>query len=151
MVSVETALNFVLNWAQYIYRSSRRRKPTAHITYDLGLNLVRRFIEHSAGNTVEEVQAFTAQWVPVPRWVKVEELRIEQSFSAAAAKHITAQLGPIGISEVGGEKWWQWRKDESLLRAEWIEMRQDYLARKKNLIQRHSYSALYPRRSLLLW
>jgi acetyl esterase/lipase len=93
--------------------------------------LVRRFIEHSAGNTVEEVQAFTAQWVPVPHWVKVDEIEIADSFSNSAAKYIKKQLGPIGIWEAGGEKWWQWRKDYSPLKAEWIEMRQDYQARRE--------------------
>jgi acetyl esterase/lipase len=40
-----------------------------------------------------------------------------------------SQLGPAGIAEVGGEKWWQWRKDDKPLKAEWIEMREDFHAR----------------------
>lgn len=33
---------------------------------------------------------------------------------------------------MGGCKWWKWRKPQSPLKAEWIEMRADYHERKKN-------------------
>lgn len=33
------------------------------------------------------------------------------------------------MDKVGGQKWWQWRRDGSTLQAEWIEMRRDYTKR----------------------
>jgi acetyl esterase/lipase len=42
------------------------------------------------------------------------------------------QLGHKGINQVGGTKWWQWRRKGAELKAEWIEMRGDYNTRKKN-------------------
>lgn len=111
-------------------RQSRRRKPTAHLSYDLGLHLVRRFVEFSALHTVEEIQAFTSQWVPAPTWVKKDDFEIPQKNLSTAATHLQNELGPDGIEQVGGRKWWQWRPENSPLKAEWIEMRQDYNDRK---------------------
>jgi acetyl esterase/lipase len=67
--------------------------------------------------------------VPHPRWVKVENLTIGQDHIRAAAEAIQAQLGHHGIEKVGGKTWWQWRRPGSELKAEWIEMRSDYLER----------------------
>ena len=53
----------------------------------------------------------------------------EQTIQEAADK-LVLQLGHKGIDKIGGEKWWQWRKKGSQLKAEWIEMRRDYNARK---------------------
>ena len=106
-------------------------KPTAHISYDLGLHLVRRFVEYSAFHTIEELQAFTSQWVPAPHWVKCDEIEIPVTKISAAAEHLQKQLGPEGIEQVGGKQWWQWRRDNSPLKAEWIEMRKDYHDRKE--------------------
>jgi acetyl esterase/lipase len=106
-------------------------KPVAHISYDLGLHLVRSFVEYSALHTIEELQAFTGRKVPVPRWVKCEEIEIPKSKITAAAEHLQAQLGPEGIEQVGGKQWWQWRRDDGPLKAEWIEMRKDWHERKK--------------------
>lgn len=44
---------------------------------------------------------------------------------SAAADALIAQLGHHGVDKVGGEKWWQWRRDGNTLQAEWIEMRRD--------------------------
>lgn len=41
------------------------------------------------------------------------------------------QLGPKGITRVGGEKWWQWRGPSEELKGDWIEMRSHYNAMKK--------------------
>lgn len=82
-----------------------------------------------ARHTVEDVQSFTARWIPAPTWVKVEKVKIPASFAETAASHVINQLGPQGIAEVGGEKWWQWRKDNKPLKCEWIEMREDYRKR----------------------
>ena len=48
-----------------------------------------------------------------------------------AADTLIAELGPKGIDRVGGKKWWQWRRDSTSLKAEWIEMRSEYNRRKK--------------------
>lgn len=44
---------------------------------------------------------------------------------------IRKQLGSHGLEKVGGEKWWQWRRPESALHAEWIEMKKDHNERKR--------------------
>lgn len=109
-----------------------RQTPRAHISYDLGLHLVRRFIEFSALHTVEEIQAFTSQWVPVAHWVRVDQFDIPQAKISEAANLIQKDLGPYGIDQVGGKEWWQWRREKSPLKAEWIEMKSDYNERKAN-------------------
>ncbi|KAF2670431.1 alpha/beta-hydrolase [Microthyrium microscopicum] len=118
--------------SHYTNRKPRKHKPTAHISYDLGLNVVRHFIKYMAKHTVEDVQDFTAQWIPAPTWVKLEPVSISQNFSDTAAKHLIAQLGSKGVAEVGGVNWWQWRKKQAPLKAEWIEMRKDHQARGSN-------------------
>ncbi|ELQ40091.1 lipase/esterase family protein [Pyricularia oryzae Y34] len=114
----------------FLNRKPLRKRPTAHLPYDEGLHLIKAFLEFASKHTVEELQAFTAQWVPHPQWVKVEEINIPEPQSLRAASLIEEQLGPEGIRAVGGTKWWQWRKPNSPLRAEWIEMRSDYRRRK---------------------
>jgi len=113
-----------------MHRKPLRGKPTAHISYDEGLHLIRQFLEYASSHTVDDVQSFTAQWVPSPRWVKIDEIDIPAKYLSRAADIVGAQLGPEGIARVGGTKWWQWRLGEPSLQAEWIEMRKDYNARK---------------------
>jgi acetyl esterase/lipase len=55
---------------------------------------------------------------------------IPEKCVSEAAEVLAAQLGHRGVDKVGGEKWWQWRRDGSKLQAEWIEMRRDYAKRK---------------------
>ena len=64
--------------------------------------------------------------------MKVVDVSIPASNLDKAAELIQRQLGPSGIAKVGGKNWWQWRYEPGppLLRAEWIEMRDDYEARK---------------------
>ncbi|KAK5661939.1 hypothetical protein OQA88_10049 [Cercophora sp. LCS_1] len=119
--------------SHYLNRKPRRQKPTAHITYDEGLHLIRSFLLHASRHTVEELQAFTSQWVPHPQWVKVDEVEIPEPDLSRAASLLAEQLGPEGIRRVGGRQWWQWRKPKSPLKAEWIEMKADYNERKKNI------------------
>jgi acetyl esterase/lipase len=107
------------------------QKPTAHISYDEGLNLIRKFLLYASHHTVEDIQRFTSQWVPHPHWVKVDEVKIDQEYIAKAAEHIQEQLGRHGIEKVGGRTWWQWRRPGSELKAEWIEMKADYQERKR--------------------
>lgn len=107
-----------------------RKKPTAHISYHEGLRLIRQFLNYASQHTVEDVQAFTAQWVPCPTWVAMEEVTIPASYITRSADLIESQLGPHGIEVVGGKEWWQWRRPEIPLKAEWIEMKSDAHERK---------------------
>ena len=81
---------------------------------------------------MEELQAFTSQHVPYPYWVKVDQITISAKTISHAATHLIEQLGAGGVEAVGGRQWWQWRPQGSELRAEWIEMRNDYDKRKAN-------------------
>lgn len=83
-------------------------------------------------HTVEDLQAFTSQWVPHPQWVKVTDVEIPDETLLESAKVVEEQLGPEGISKVGGRNWWQWRRPDSAIKAEWIEMRSDYNERMKS-------------------
>ena len=70
--------------------------------------------------------------MPNPRWVKTEDVEIADAELSRAAEVLIAQLGHKGVDHVGGKLWWQWRRDNSRLKAEWIEMRSDYNYRKQN-------------------
>lgn len=118
-------------FSHYLNRKPLSQKPTAHISYHEGLQLVRQFLHYASFHTVDDIQAFTSQWVPIPRWVKVDEVEIPKEKLSKAAEYIQAQLGPDGIQQVGGKTWWQWRRDNSTSKAEWIEMRKDYHERKR--------------------
>lgn len=87
---------------QYANRKSRREKPTAHISYDEGLHLIRSFLDYASHHTVEDLQAFTSQWVPSPSWVRTENVTIPSVHIAHAAETIIAQLGPEGSSRWEG-------------------------------------------------
>ncbi|KAG6036824.1 hypothetical protein E4U41_005480 [Claviceps citrina] len=117
-------------FSHYLNRGPLKDRPTAHLSYDEGLHLIRSFLDFASHHTVEELQAFTAQWVPNPRWVKVEIEKISSEYLTQSARLIQAQFGTDGITRVGGHEWWQWRKPKSSLEAEWIEMRTNYNARK---------------------
>ncbi|KAF3925805.1 hypothetical protein ABW20_dc0102181 [Dactylellina cionopaga] len=116
--------------AHYLTKSKHRGKPTYHLGYHQGLELVRRFLIYASHRTVEELQAFTSQYVPVPTWVHVEEATIDDKWLDEAAAHLVAQLGPDGVQRVGGKRWWRWRVKE--VKAEWIEMRRNYHERIKH-------------------
>lgn len=62
--------------------------------------------------------------------MKVDEIKISQEYISKAAEAIQEQLGHHGIEKVGGRTWWQWRRPDSELKAEWIEMKNDYQERK---------------------
>ncbi|KAL9611394.1 MAG: hypothetical protein Q9167_003969 [Letrouitia subvulpina] len=134
-VSVSTAVTPTVietYFSHYLKRKPLRQKPTAHISYHEGLALIRRFLHYASFHTVEDIQAFTSQWVPYPHWVKVDEVSIPERSITAAADALIEQLGRKGIDKVGGSKWWQWRREGSVLKAEWIEMKGDYARRKSN-------------------
>lgn len=67
----------------------------------------------------------------MPVWVDVQHVQIPEDLLLRSADLIRAQLGPAGIEAVGGKSWWEWRREETVLKAEWIEMRQDMEQRKK--------------------
>lgn len=119
------------NARQYLNRKPLAHKPTEHLSYDEGLHLIRSFLEHSSKYTVEDLQAFSSQWVPHPQWVRVDHVEIPEDHLSKAADLLIDQLGPEGLRKVGGSKWWQWRKPKSPLKAEWIEMKADYRERRK--------------------
>ena len=70
--------------------------------------------------------------MPTPRWVRTEDVEISEAEVTGAAEALIAQLGYKGVDRIGGKLWWQWRRDKSKLKAEWIEMRSHYNQRKKN-------------------
>ncbi|KAL2197818.1 Alpha/Beta hydrolase protein [Corynascus similis CBS 632.67] len=118
--------------SHYLNRKPLAHKPTSHLSYDEGLHLIRSFLAHASRHTVEELQAFTSQWVPHPTWVRVDHVDIPEQDLVRAADLLVEQLGPEGVRQVGGKLWWQWRAPKSPLKAEWIEMKADYQERKKN-------------------
>ncbi|KAH7397174.1 hypothetical protein BKA66DRAFT_521683 [Pyrenochaeta sp. MPI-SDFR-AT-0127] len=129
--------------SHYLNRQPLHQKPTAHISYHEGLELIRRFLHYASFHTVEELQAFTSQWVPVPHWVHVKEVEITAGQLKRSAEYINAQLGPEGTTAVGGKTWWQWRREGTSLKAEWIEMRKDHDARKQLNITKGDRIMLY--------
>ncbi|KAL1842668.1 hypothetical protein VTJ49DRAFT_4579 [Mycothermus thermophilus] len=119
-------------FSHYLNRKHLAHKPTSHLSYHQGLALVRAFLDYASHHTVEDVQAFTSQWVPHPQWVRVDQVEVPEADLSRAADLLINHLGPDGLRRVGGEKWWQWRKPKSPLKAEWIEMKADYEERQKN-------------------
>ncbi|KAI0912003.1 alpha/beta-hydrolase [Ustulina deusta] len=130
MAVTPTVLSTFLS--HYLNRKPLRERPTAHLSYDEGLHLIKSFLYFASQHTVEELQSFTSQWVPHPQWVKVKEVEISEETLLESAGALQEQLGPEGIRKVGGKDWWQWRRPESPLKAEWIEMRSDYNERTKS-------------------
>ncbi|KAJ4345963.1 hypothetical protein N0V95_005828 [Ascochyta clinopodiicola] len=127
----------------YLNRSPLRQKPTAHISYHEGLELIRRFLHYASLHPVDELQAFTSQWVPVPHWVHVNKVEIPNGQLQRSAQYINAQLGPKGVEAVGGQTWWQWRRENTKLEAEWIEMKKDRDAREKSSMPKGQRIMLY--------
>lgn len=119
-------------FSHFLNRAPLREKPTAHISYHEGLRLIREFLDYSAKHTVEDLQAFTAQWVPAPTWVRIQDVEISAQHLERSARLLQEQLGPSGIELVGGKTWWQWRRPDTPCKAEWVEMKKDYNERKRS-------------------
>lgn len=130
VAAVTTPTVLQTGFYHYLNKKSNRGKPASHFKYNEGLNLVRKFLEYASHRPVEELQGFTAQYVPVPTWVHVEEAKISAELLEQAANHLVTQLGPDGVEMVGGSMWWRWRLKE--LKAEWIEMRKDLRIRRSH-------------------
>ncbi|KAI9925237.1 hypothetical protein MW887_006158 [Aspergillus wentii] len=92
---------------------------------------MREFLAYVSKYPVEDLQAFSKQWVPSPHWVKTETVTVPDKYLSSAAATINDQLGPKGVARVGGKEWWQWRGPAEDLKGEWIEMRYHYNERKK--------------------
>jgi acetyl esterase/lipase len=58
-------------------------------------------------------------------------VKVSEKCISAASDALTAQLGREGVKQVGGVLWWRWRRPKSEVKAEWIEMRGNYNARRK--------------------
>ena len=64
--------------------------------------------------------------------MRCKDVKIPVDQIARAAEILIEHLGPKGVDRVGGKLWWQWRRDDEDLQAEWIEMRSHYNHRKKH-------------------
>ncbi|KAK4685991.1 hypothetical protein P7C73_g4145, partial [Tremellales sp. Uapishka_1] len=105
--------------------------PEEQLSYDEGLKIVKRFLEFASRHGVEEVQAFTANRVPTPHWVRKEIVTVPEASIHKAESILTQHLASYGdgkgIPLVGGENWWKIRGKP--LEGEWIEMQKDFLNR----------------------
>ncbi|PGH08150.1 esterase/lipase [Blastomyces parvus] len=117
--------------SHFTNRKANRSKPTARISYHQGLRIIREFLSYSSLHTVENLQVFTSQRVPSPRWVKVDKVKIPDDHLDSAADLLIIQLGSEGLSQVGGNKWWKWRGKKPSLEGEWVEMQRDFAARQR--------------------
>ncbi|KLJ05767.1 hypothetical protein EMPG_09325 [Blastomyces silverae] len=117
--------------SHYTNRKANRSKPTARISYHQGLRIIREFLFYSSLHTVEQLQTFTSQRVPSPRWIKVDKIRIPDDHLESAADLLIIQLGSEGLSQVGGNKWWKWRGKKPSLEGEWVEMQRDFADRQR--------------------
>lgn len=118
-------------FSHYLNRRPLKQKPTAHISYHEGLRLIRQFLDYSSKHSIEDLQAFTSQWVPAPTWVRLQDCEVPPQFLQRSANVLRKQLGSNGVEKIGGTKWWTWRRGETPLKAEWIEMKRDYNERKR--------------------
>lgn len=106
------------------YPLSRQRTDNYGLSYAEGIALIRRFLVHASHHTVEELQAFTAMYVPRPAWVCCEPVGITSEHCDRSAAALVAQLGDEGVKRVGGEQWWRWREGE--LVGEWVWVRRQW-------------------------
>lgn len=118
-------------FSHYLNRKPLKNKPTAELSYHEGLRVIRRFLFFASHHTVEEIQGFTSPSIPHAPYVRVEGLDVPQNHILQAIEHLTHEFGPQGIDRIGGPTWWQWRSAENPLKADWIEMRRDFNARKQ--------------------
>ncbi|CZR66091.1 related to acetyl-hydrolase [Phialocephala subalpina] len=127
-----------ISWTDIVYTQIKHRKEakkeyfdSTDPAYQETLKTMRQTISYTAVNTVEDLQHVTTGWVPHPPSVLVKDVVIPTSFYPEAARIISDNLGEKNLNRVG-KTWWQWRKPGSVVRAEWIEMKSDYLERVGN-------------------
>ena len=63
--------------------------------------------------------------------MRINDAEVAPKFLERAARLVQDQLGERGLDQIGGKTWWQWRRPEQPLRAEWIEMKKEYHERKR--------------------
>ncbi|RDW68670.1 hypothetical protein BP5796_09327 [Coleophoma crateriformis] len=112
-------------------KKKKGEDPTKEVSYRETLNLMRKMLLFTALNTVEDLQHATTGWLPHPLSVIVKDVTIPSNFYDDSARYIQANLGPANLSRVG-KTWWQWRRPGSEVKAEWVEMKIDYLRRKRS-------------------
>src|SRR2546423_2098460 len=138
------------------YTTSKRKRKLhpakEQLSYDEGVALIGRFLspfplglclilEHASHHKVEELQAFTSGYIPIPSWVHHTAPSIPSENIDKAAEILTTYLGADGISQIGGSKWWKWRVKE--LKGEWIEMKSHYHKRLRNPLSVPKRTLLY--------
>ncbi|CCX31721.1 Similar to AB hydrolase superfamily protein C4A8.06c; acc. no. O14158 [Pyronema omphalodes CBS 100304] len=104
-------------------------KPNAddenfELSYEEGVALIRRFLTHASHHTVEELQAFTAMYVPAPTWVRTENIVIPSEFMIESGEMVKRALGDTAMGQGEAAEWWKWREKD--LRAEWIWVREKW-------------------------
>ena len=118
-------------FSHYFQRGRDKTNANISLSYQEGLELIRRFLEFSSKHTVEDLQAFTGQYVPTPYWVFRVDAEVVPPFLDRAASVLHRQLGYQGLLQIGGKTWWQWRGPDCPLGSEWLEMRKDHNERKR--------------------
>lgn len=86
--------------------------------------MIRRFLTHASHHTVEELQAFTAMYVPAPTWVRTENIVIPSEFMIESGEMVKRALGDTAMGQGEAAEWWKWREKD--LRAEWIWVREKW-------------------------
>ncbi|RDW64588.1 hypothetical protein BP6252_10239 [Coleophoma cylindrospora] len=112
-------------------KKKKEGDPTKEASYRETLKLMRRMLLFTALNTVEDLQYATTGWLPHPPSVIVKDVVIPSNFYDDSARYIQENLGPANLNRVG-KTWWQWRRPGSEVKAEWVEMKTDYLKRKRS-------------------
>lgn len=94
--------------------------------YKETLGFLRQCLAFTALNTVEELQEMTDKSIAdtVGSCV-LTNVTIPESFYPIAAKHIQSNLGPENLKLIG-KAWWQWRIAGTSVKAEWVEMKDDF-------------------------
>lgn len=110
-------------------KRSNDGKPTDDPGYKETLELMRSLLNFCSFATVEDLHQITGLHTPAPPCCNVVDVEIPKSFYGQSANFIQAQLG-TNLDRVGST-WWQWRKLGSVVVAQWVEMKSDYLARKE--------------------
>lgn len=128
-----TPVFFSTFFKHYIVSPKKRKERKGTVqrqwSYSEGLTLVKAFLNYASKHTINELQHFTNNHVPVPTWISKEDVVIPQSSIEQAAEILTAYLerDPGGIDKIGGKNWWKYRGKE--LTGEWIEMKKDKIKR----------------------
>ncbi|SCZ98254.1 BZ3500_MvSof-1268-A1-R1_Chr3-2g06251 [Microbotryum saponariae] len=131
-VAVHTAPAGLRGFVQFLLHHRKLRKdgsPRAQLSYEEGLNIVKKFLLYASTHPLGELQKFTAHHVPVPRFVSRKVVTISDGCISRATHLLVKALSidPKTIEQVGGVKWWTMRGRP--LTAEWIEMRKYKIAR----------------------